>query len=177
MAVNVLLHEDDSYILEKSSSERKSLLQISALKNTYAVQLSNGNSYIWVCFDFGCLKFKFIFLHRVPATRVLQLPNGKLSSQQSSISICLNATFSPPSSANSFSHMTIKRSQIMTMAHILRLFDLHPVKSHDSHWTNWQSWVWKIFIFLSQQLWHCLSKYKILFLKYSPRNSSDLLPN
>lgn len=46
MAVNVLLHEDDSYILEKSSSERKSLLQISALKNTYAVQLSNGNSYI-----------------------------------------------------------------------------------------------------------------------------------
>ena len=37
MAVNVSLHEDDSYILEKSSGESKSLLQISVLKNTYAV--------------------------------------------------------------------------------------------------------------------------------------------
>lgn len=37
MAVNVLSHEDDSYILEKSSGESKSLLQTSVLKNTHAV--------------------------------------------------------------------------------------------------------------------------------------------
>jgi len=37
MAANVLLYEDDSGILEKSSSESNSLLQISVLKNTYAV--------------------------------------------------------------------------------------------------------------------------------------------
>lgn len=37
IAVNVLLNEDSSDTLEKSSGESKSSLQISVLKNTYAV--------------------------------------------------------------------------------------------------------------------------------------------
>lgn len=62
MTVNVLFHEDGSYILEKSSDESKSLLQVSVLKNTSAAELSNVNFYICVYFDFGCSKSKCIFL-------------------------------------------------------------------------------------------------------------------
>lgn len=45
-----------------------------------------------------------------------------------------------------------------------------------SYWKNFQSWMCMIFRFLSQQIWHCTSKYKTLFPKQTPRNSSNLLP-
>lgn len=45
-----------------------------------------------------------------------------------------------------------------------------------SYWKNFQSWMCTIFQFLSQQIWHCTSKYKTLFPKQTPRNSSNLLP-
>lgn len=48
-------------------------------------------------------------------------------SKQSFISICLNVTFPPLCPVNLCSHMSVKRSQSMRMAHILKMFDLHPI--------------------------------------------------
>lgn len=49
MFVRVLLHVDDSHILEKSPGERMSSFQISVLKNIHVVYLSNVNSSHLVC--------------------------------------------------------------------------------------------------------------------------------
>lgn len=99
------------------------------------------------------------------------------SSQPSLISICSNANFSPVSSPKSFSHMTIKRSQIMIKAHVLGLFHLCSPFWFPLDKLPTQGLEFLFLFFFSQQLWHCLAKYQTLFQKHSPKNSSDLLTN
>lgn len=86
-----------------------------------------------------------------------------LSSQPSLISIFSNANFSPVSSPKSFSHMTIKRSQIMIKACVLGLSDLCL-----PFWTNFQCRVLNFYFFLSTAV-KLSSKYQILFQNIVPR--------
>lgn len=83
--------------------------------------------------------------------------------------------FPPPSSGNSCSHMSIKKFQIMRKAHILRMFDLHLIFVVSIGQTSRPGYV-RQFFKKTQQMWHCPSKYKTLFLKQTLRSSSNLLP-
>lgn len=153
---------------------KRSLLKVRAcseLQCWKAPVLSYADFHLWVCFDFGCSKSKSIFLCCVLATRFLQL-----SSQPSLISICSNVNFSPVSSPKSFSHMTIKRSQIMIKAHVLGLTNLcspfwFPLDKLPMQGLEF------LFLFLSLNSCEVVQQISNTFPKHSPKNSSDLLTN
>lgn len=99
-----------------------------------------------------------------------------LSSQPSLISICSNVNFSPVSSPKSFSHMTIKRSQIMIKAHVLGLTNLcspfwFPLDKLPMQGLEF------LFLFLSLNSCEVVQQISNTFPKHSPKNSSDLLTN